>query len=86
VRDDLVVATGPVDEAARLIAAQRTYYDLRAPDHADVSRPSDRRNRGHMGADQVRRLVREFHVTGDVLELAVDQAVSPGSSHTTRPP
>lgn len=60
----------PADEAARLIAAQRVYYDLRAPDHADVSRPSDRRIRGLMGSDLVRSLVCELHVTGDVLELA----------------
>ena len=59
----------PADEAA-LIAAQRQYYELRAPDHADVSRPSDRKSRGLMGSDLARRLILELDVAGDVLELA----------------
>jgi SAM-dependent methyltransferase len=67
------VSRPPADEdevTARLIAAQRAYYDLRAPDYGDVDRPSDRRSPGLISPEQVRTLVRELGVTGDVLELA----------------
>ena len=53
-----------------LIASQRAYYDERAPDYADQSKPGDRRVRGYCGPEVVRTVVDEFAPTGDVLELA----------------
>ena len=46
------------------------YYDERAPDFADPSKPSDRKARGFMSAELTRALVDEFSLTGDVAELA----------------
>jgi demethylmenaquinone methyltransferase/2-methoxy-6-polyprenyl-1,4-benzoquinol methylase len=57
-------------EVQQLIAAQRLYYDLRAPEYADVTKPSDRKHRGLLDADATRRIVNEFAPSGDVLELA----------------
>jgi SAM-dependent methyltransferase len=56
--------------ATQLIESQRQYYELRAPDHANTSRPSDRKVPGLLGPDEARRLVEELGVSGDVLELA----------------
>lgn len=56
-----------VDE---LLEAQRLYYELRAPDYADVSRPSDRRSRGELASSTVRDAVGRFAPWGDVLEVA----------------
>jgi demethylmenaquinone methyltransferase/2-methoxy-6-polyprenyl-1,4-benzoquinol methylase len=53
-----------------LLASQRLYYDLRAPDYADTQRPSDRKSRGLLDSGTLRRVVTEFAPTGDVLELA----------------
>jgi demethylmenaquinone methyltransferase/2-methoxy-6-polyprenyl-1,4-benzoquinol methylase len=53
-----------------VLAAQREYYELRAPDYADVARPSDRRHRGEMPGELVRDLIERLEVAGDVLELA----------------
>ena len=52
-----------------LIASQRVYYDLRAPDFGDVSAP-DRAVPGLMHKSTVRALVDEFRPEGEVLELA----------------
>ena len=60
----------PVERVEQVIASQRRYYDLRAPDDADISRPSDRRGRGLLDASTVRRVVDELAPTGNVLELA----------------
>jgi demethylmenaquinone methyltransferase/2-methoxy-6-polyprenyl-1,4-benzoquinol methylase len=57
-------------EVQQLIAAQRAYYDLRAPDYADVTKPSDRKRRGLLDAGATGRLVDRFAPSGDVLELA----------------
>jgi demethylmenaquinone methyltransferase/2-methoxy-6-polyprenyl-1,4-benzoquinol methylase len=54
----------------RLIESQRQYYELRAPDHGDPSRPPDRKEPGLLGSDEARRVVEEFGASGDVLELA----------------
>jgi SAM-dependent methyltransferase len=54
----------------QLIASQRRYYDLRAPDYADVTRPPDRKSWGLIDSDVTRGLVDEFRPQGDVLELA----------------
>jgi SAM-dependent methyltransferase len=62
-------ATDDADRLAGLIASQRRFYDLRAPDFGDETVP-DRRVSGKMTGEQARALVDEFAPTGDVLELA----------------
>jgi SAM-dependent methyltransferase len=57
------------DPAAVLIASQREYYDLRAPDFGDASRP-DRIVPGLMDPATLRAVVDEFAPRGDVLEIA----------------
>jgi demethylmenaquinone methyltransferase/2-methoxy-6-polyprenyl-1,4-benzoquinol methylase len=54
---------------ARLIASQREFYDLRAPDFGDEAVP-DRRVNGTMPSGLVSALIDEFAPTGDLLELA----------------
>ena len=54
---------------AGLIASQREFYDLRAPDFGDDTVP-DRRASGAPQSGLVPALVDEFAPTGDVLELA----------------
>jgi demethylmenaquinone methyltransferase/2-methoxy-6-polyprenyl-1,4-benzoquinol methylase len=61
--------TGEAASTARLVAVQREFYDLRAPDFGDLSRP-DRKLDGRMPVELVRELVDRFAPTGDVLELA----------------
>jgi SAM-dependent methyltransferase len=61
--------TDDADRVASLIASQREFYDLRAPDFGDETVP-DRRVSGKMAIDLARALVDEFAPTGDVLELA----------------
>jgi SAM-dependent methyltransferase len=61
--------TDDADRLAGLIASQREFYDLRAPDFGDETVP-DRRVSGKMAGEQARALVDEFAPTGDVLELA----------------
>jgi SAM-dependent methyltransferase len=58
------------EAVSRLLASQRTYYDMRAPDHADVTSPSDRKCRGDMDSETAARLLAELAPEGDVLELA----------------
>lgn len=61
---------GDRDSVEDLLARQRQYYDLRAPDYADVTKPSDRRSRGLLDASTVRDVVDQLGPQGDVLELA----------------
>lgn len=61
-----------------LLAAQRTYYDERAPDYMDLSKPPDRKGRGFLPDEFGAALIDEFAPTGDVLELAC------GSGDSTR--
>jgi demethylmenaquinone methyltransferase/2-methoxy-6-polyprenyl-1,4-benzoquinol methylase len=56
-------------DVASLLASQRTYYDERAEDYGDASKP-DRRTPGLMAAEDARPLVEEFAPAGHVLELA----------------
>jgi demethylmenaquinone methyltransferase/2-methoxy-6-polyprenyl-1,4-benzoquinol methylase len=65
-------SSDPTDE---LLAAQRAYYDLRAPDYMDPRAPTDRRSRGQLSAEVVRRAVEGFAPSGDVLELACGSGV-----------
>lgn len=58
-----------VHGAASLLASQRTYYDERADDYGDASKP-DRKTPGLMKPEVCRALIEEFRPTGDVLELA----------------
>lgn len=60
----------PRRDVDELLAAQRQYYDLRAPDYADASRPSDRKSRGLLSSSTVARVVDDLRPDGDVLELA----------------
>ena len=53
-----------------VVGSQRTYYDLRAEDYGDPSKPSDRKARGYMPEELSRSLVDEFAPTGAVLEFA----------------
>lgn len=53
-----------------LLASQKAFYEERAPDYADPSKPADRRVRSNMNSDDVRALVDELAPAGDVLELA----------------
>jgi SAM-dependent methyltransferase len=61
--------TDDADRLAGLIASQREFYDLRAPDFGDETVP-DRRVSGKMAIELARALVDESAPTGDVLELA----------------
>jgi demethylmenaquinone methyltransferase/2-methoxy-6-polyprenyl-1,4-benzoquinol methylase len=58
-----------VRDASSLLASQRTYYDVRADEYGDASRP-DRKAPGLMPADLGRSLVEAIDPYGDVLELA----------------
>jgi SAM-dependent methyltransferase len=57
------------DPESRLLQSQKTFYDLRASDYLDESKP-DRRVSGAMPGELARSLVQEFALRGDVLELA----------------
>jgi demethylmenaquinone methyltransferase/2-methoxy-6-polyprenyl-1,4-benzoquinol methylase len=58
------------DSSERLIASQRAYYDQRAPDYGERSRPADRPIRGMMPIELARRVVNDAALDGDVVELA----------------
>ena len=58
------------DALDELLETQRRYYDLRAPDYMNIRAPSDRKSRGLLSSDAVRRPITEFSPTGDVLEMA----------------
>jgi SAM-dependent methyltransferase len=62
----MTTADGP---DAGVLASQREFYDLRAPDYLDDTWP-DRRGRGVVDAGVMRAVVDAFRPTGDVLELA----------------
>jgi 2-polyprenyl-3-methyl-5-hydroxy-6-metoxy-1,4-benzoquinol methylase len=53
-----------------LLRSQVAYYDARAPDYADASRPGDRPGRGLLPDDLPRALIDDFAPTGDVLDVA----------------
>jgi SAM-dependent methyltransferase len=63
-------ASSASDPTDALLAAQRAYYDLRAPDYMNPRAPTDRRSRGQLSSDVVRRTIANFAPRGDVLELA----------------
>ena len=58
----------------RLLESQREYYDLRAPDYGDASRP-DRKHSGVAEAGWGNELIGEFAPRGAVLELACGPGV-----------
>jgi demethylmenaquinone methyltransferase/2-methoxy-6-polyprenyl-1,4-benzoquinol methylase len=60
---------GDDHSAAALLASQRAYYDARAHEYGDETKP-DRKSPGMMPAELCRALVDELQPTGDVLELA----------------
>jgi demethylmenaquinone methyltransferase/2-methoxy-6-polyprenyl-1,4-benzoquinol methylase len=57
-------------EVRRLVESQRRFYDLRAPDYAEETRPPDRKVPGLADPATIRCLVDELDPQGDVLELA----------------
>jgi SAM-dependent methyltransferase len=57
-------------DTRRLLEVQRAYYDERAPDYMDPSKPSDRKGGGWLPESLGSSLIDEFAPTGDVLELA----------------
>jgi SAM-dependent methyltransferase len=57
-------------DALRLLSSQKTYYDLRAPDFGDETKPRDRSIPALLAPDLAADLVDELHPTWDVLELA----------------
>ncbi len=59
-----------MDDRDSLIASQREYYDERAPDYLELSKPSDRKIRGWFPEVLAGELIDSFAPTGDVLELA----------------
>ncbi len=52
-----------------LIAEQKMFYDLRAPDFGDATKP-DRVGRSSLEPEVLRSVIDEFNPRGDVLELA----------------
>src|SRR5215471_16657607 len=62
-----------VDRTDALLAAQRTYYDLRAPEYR--AEPSDRKVPGHPTHDDVAQAVEKFAPSRDVLELACGDGI-----------
>jgi SAM-dependent methyltransferase len=59
-----------VHPTARLLASQRAYYDERADDYGDPSKPPDRKGRSVIKPELFRALIDELRPAGDVLELA----------------
>jgi SAM-dependent methyltransferase len=57
-------------QVATLLASQRTFYDLRAPDYRDESKPSDRYIPANMAPETAEAIVDGLRPDGDVLELA----------------
>lgn len=53
-----------------MLASQREYHDLRAPDYSNVSGPSDGKSRGLLDLSTVQGVVDQLAPMGDVLELA----------------
>jgi demethylmenaquinone methyltransferase/2-methoxy-6-polyprenyl-1,4-benzoquinol methylase len=58
------------DDVRRLVESQKRYYDLRAPDYADETRPADRKAHGNMPSAMAAAVVERLEPRGDVLELA----------------
>src|SRR5437016_10177094 len=61
---------GVDDVVALLLSSQATYYDLRAPDYGDESKPPDRKRRGEISTESTRAIIDSLRPAGDVLELA----------------
>jgi demethylmenaquinone methyltransferase/2-methoxy-6-polyprenyl-1,4-benzoquinol methylase len=53
-----------------ILASQRAYYEERADDYADESKPPDRKVRGLLAPELGTALIDELQPTGHVLELA----------------
>ena len=63
-------------DTTTLLDGQRAYYDERAPDYMDPSKPSDRNGRGDPTEALCASLIDEFAPIGDVLELACGSGAS----------
>jgi demethylmenaquinone methyltransferase/2-methoxy-6-polyprenyl-1,4-benzoquinol methylase len=58
------------DVTHRLLESQQRFYDLRAPDYGDETKPPDRKLHGNMPPEMARGIIDNLQPTGDVLELA----------------
>ena len=76
-RDRSVAEEAYVAEA---LAAQKHYYELRAPDYGSWTKPSDRVGRGLFPSELAEPVIAALHPFGDVLELAC----GPGPLFTTQ--
>jgi demethylmenaquinone methyltransferase/2-methoxy-6-polyprenyl-1,4-benzoquinol methylase len=61
---------GTCDAVDRLLLSQRKFYDLRAPDYGDETKPPDRKLHGNMPPTMAAEIIDRLKPTGDVLELA----------------
>ena len=75
--------TDDADRLAGLIASQREFYDLRAPDFGDETVP-DRRVSGNMPIELAGALVDEFRSPETCSSSHAGAAVSPASSSAMR--
>jgi len=57
-------------DRGEVLAAQKQYYDLRAPDYLVSTKPPDRAGRGVFPPDLVGPVFEDLRPVGDVLELA----------------
>jgi demethylmenaquinone methyltransferase/2-methoxy-6-polyprenyl-1,4-benzoquinol methylase len=55
---------------ADVVAAQKEYYELRAPDYATPTKPSDRAGRNVFPEELAEQVLDDLRPAGDVLELA----------------
>jgi SAM-dependent methyltransferase len=55
---------------AEALAAQKDYYELRAPDYGSWTKPSDRVGRGLFPSELAQPVIADLRPFGDVLELA----------------
>ena len=58
-------------DVGEVLATQKRYYDLRAPDYLDATKPSDRGGRNHpFPSELAAPIFEDLRPFGDVLELA----------------
>ena len=63
-------ASPEASDVTDAIAAQKRYYELRAPDYNSWTKPSDRLGRGLFPSELADQVIADLRPRGDVLELA----------------
>jgi len=63
-------SVGDGDALGEVLAAQKRYYDLRAPDYAVSEKPPDRAGRNPFPSELVEPIFENLGAVGDVLEFA----------------